>query len=221
MNIKITKEEHLLLMDRREEFIVIGSHLYGTNNESSDRDILCFYTDNEVDYSGLPNHHQFQYDGEDTDYIWTTKQQFMRNLQSGDSTINADVVMFTDYLTDDPILKLKIVHTYKIIRAFLGFANRDIKQINKNPKKGHHAVRSVYCAEMLLGEKLPNLQVIRELHKQQPNIKSLQTQCNDLRKQLNSLYEVNKIETYYVPDVNGTLKQKLYNANNIKEFRYD
>lgn len=77
MNIKINKEQHERLLPRCIHQIPMGSHLYGTNNENSDLDILCIYKpfENWQLLESLPNYHQYQYDCEETntDFIYCTE----------------------------------------------------------------------------------------------------------------------------------------------------
>jgi len=62
MNIIINKQEKEQLDSIVLRNFEIGSHLYGTNNENSDLDILSIYSTPEIElYSSLPNYHQFQH----------------------------------------------------------------------------------------------------------------------------------------------------------------
>jgi predicted nucleotidyltransferase len=230
MNIKISKEEHEYLNEHLIESFVIGSHLYGTQNENSDMDVLCIY-DNEHLMSispeicnYLPNYHQFQYDDTENNkqYIWTSKEQFFKNLFSGDSTINADVIMFYESLHN----RLQICRTYKVIKAFIGFANRDLKDIKKKNKL-FHAHRSLYCASMLLRNELPTLEDIKHIAEQPYDVAFLREWNKNLRELCNELYEKGHLEMYCIPAMPKSLtpQNKLLNslvyANNTKEFKYD
>ncbi|MCU0329313.1 MAG: hypothetical protein MUE53_10005, partial [Chitinophagales bacterium] len=127
MNIIFSEEEHLFLQSQIIQTIIFGSRLYGSHNESSDTDKLCIYKTSDIElHSGLPNIHQFQFKDKDNniDYIYCSELQFWKNLLSGDSTINADIVLFTDLYPS----KLEICRTYKTIKAYLGFAKRDLQK---------------------------------------------------------------------------------------------
>lgn len=220
MNIIINKEEHLFLQSQLIQAIKVGSHLYGTNNESSDTDYLCIYKTSEVEIqSGLPNFHQFQYKDieNNTDWNYCSELQFWKNLQSGDATINADIVLFSNLYAN----QLEICRTYRILKAYLGFAKRDLRDVKKNlRKKLIHAARGLYCAETLLNNELPNTKEIHAIFAKELNLAELITKENDLRTRLNALYDGNQISNYYVEQCGHPLWQKLLDSNNVKEFRY-
>jgi predicted nucleotidyltransferase len=220
MNIIINEEEHEWLQQQIVKEFIVGSHLYGTSNADSDTDYLCLYQTSEVElYSGLPNVHQFQYKDEiaSVDWNYCSALQFWKNLYKGDSTINADIILFTDYRHN----KLEICRTYKIIKAYLGFAKRDIKQISKEgSKKAVHAARGLYCAEMLLKNELPSLQDIQQVYLQRFGVENLQVKEQHLRAIANQQYDDGLLKNYYIEECSNPLLQKLLNSNNNKEFRY-
>lgn len=217
MNIKINKEQYLRLKEYIGLEFIFGSKMYGTDTSSSDTDILCFYTPPESwlpFMDTLPNNHQFQYDDleSNTQYIFTTVDQFLRNQASGDSMINTEIILFTDmFETED---KVEICRTYKIIKALLGFAKRDLKHKGRQ----FHVKRAVYLAEKLLNNELPSLSEVKSLQKEiyDINVRII----NVLRERLNKLYETDKIPLYYIPRVEDSLLQLLLDSNNIKEFKY-
>jgi len=220
MNIIINKEEHLFLQTRILQSIKIGSHLYGTNNEHSDSDFLCIYKTSDVElHSGLPNFHQFQYKDieNNTDWNYCSELQFWKNLQSGDATINADIILFTDLHEN----KLEICRTYKTIKAYLGFAKRDLKDAKKDKRrKSIHAARGLYCAESLINNRVPDLNTIQSFYLQEHNTEELIAKENELRIKTNELYDNNHLKNYYIEKCNNVLWQKLLDSNNTKEFRY-
>lgn len=62
MNIPISTEEFNYINQFVLGKAVIGSKLYGTDNENSDTDYLCLYASGRLELeSGLPNTHQFFY----------------------------------------------------------------------------------------------------------------------------------------------------------------
>jgi hypothetical protein len=134
MNIKITEEEFGWLKDKIDntaKIYHIGSRLYETNRDDSDHDILVVYKSLFPSDKIYKNYHQLQYDDIENNAQWilTTEESFWGNLLSGDSSINADVVMF--YGDYDYHSKLNICRTSNIIKSFIGFAKRDIKYANK------------------------------------------------------------------------------------------
>jgi hypothetical protein len=225
MNIKITKEEYNYVLDNALVLSrqVVGSRMYGTNTEKSDTDILIVYKNFMESDNYYPNYHQLQYDDieNNTQYILTTETQFFRNLYSGDSTINFDVVLYyTAHRTKDD--KLNMLRTFNIIKAFIGFAKRDIKQVNIGKNKLFHIERSLYCAEELLHDRLPNTELFIGFGKND-DITYFKNKEIELRKMCNALFEVGDLTMYpklpIFEPVND-LERKIIEANNIKEFKY-
>lgn len=224
MNIKIKKGEHGELMAKKIHDCVIGSKLYGTDAENSDTDILCIFEPGRSWSASMayPSQHQFQYDdvANNTQYIWTTILQFWRNLNSGDSTINADVVLFGKNpvsVTDS--WRLKSVRNYKVVKAYIGFARRDLKNY-KGKNKLFHAERSLYCAECIMNGQLPTIEVIQDIAKSPQDRLELIAWESDLRKRCNTMYEKDELKTYSIAVTGDKLLQKLLDSNNIKEFKY-
>ena len=225
MNIKITLEEHKQLLNWQLGTQVVGSHLYGTNTDKSDTDILCFYDDRMfVDcYNHFPNYHQFQYDDVENNiqYLWTSIPQFWKNQISGDSAINTDVVLFGDswFKLWDDTKRLKYCRTYKVIKSHLGFAKRDMKQYNK-PKNAFHVNRCLYIAECLIKNQMPSLTIIKNI--EIFNLNDVQVLEKTLRKELNRLYDSGDILTYFIPEAanSNPLYKKLLQSNNTREFKY-
>jgi len=218
MNIMIDEQEHEYLQQLVTQRYTIGSHLYGTAHANSDLDYLCLYPATELELrSPLPNAHPFLYKDKVTNIDWnySSDLQFSRNLLSGDSTVNADVVLFTDREKE----KLSWCRTYKVIRAYLGYAKRDLKQANK-AKKMAHAARELYCAELLLDNRLPTLDGLRAACLKQQSATELQEKEQGLRAQANSLYDAGLLHNYYITKEDNSLWHKMLQANNTKAFRY-
>ncbi|MBX7227210.1 MAG: hypothetical protein K1X55_14335 [Chitinophagales bacterium] len=219
MNIIIQQEEHVFLQGLVIKKYRMGSHLYGLARPDSDIDYLCIYRTSEVEKaSGLPNGHQFQYkeSSPSIDWIYCSELQFWKNLFSGDATINADIVLFSG----DWQNSLEICRTYKVIKAYLGFGKRDLKQIKEGTHKLYHAARSLYCAEQLLQNQLPTIQGIQDLHGSKQDVQDLIEKEQALRAELNRQYDAQALKTYYVDSCDHPLWQKLLDSNNIKEFKY-
>lgn len=160
MNLHINKEKFDFLM--KSKIIgkyLIGSHLYGTNDENSDTDYLVIYYPfrNQL-LSAFNNHHQFQYkDTENNiDYNFVDVITFVKNLVKGDSTINYELLFSKEFKESklgflcDYIEEFR---TYTIIKAYLGFADRDLRLLNqrktdKDRLSGmFHAQRSYIMAQ--------------------------------------------------------------------------
>jgi len=229
MNIHISKHEHEMLLEHKIEEYLIGSHFYNTNIKDSDIDKLMIYDDVIFDEEPIvtkcfPNIHQFQYKDveNNTDYIWTSLQQFWKNLYSGDSTINVEVVLFDENFPND-FNKISFLRTYKIIKSFLGFAKRDLKQSNEGVHKVKHAYKGLYIAECLLYKSLPLKEYIKDIFNDENLLKrkgELSNIHDILRNELNQFYNDGTIPTYYIPKIENSLYKKLIESNNIKEFKY-
>lgn len=148
--------------------VEFGSNLYGLKNKDSDTDIMLIYLDSEFDRSScFKNHHQFQYKDVDNniDYIICSLSGFIKNLCSGDSTINVEIVQsgvfknheqlfFLDEYKDDFL-------TYKVVKSFLGLSKRDLTDYNKQKtirdknKAIFHGVRGyVFAKDISFNKKL-------------------------------------------------------------------
>jgi hypothetical protein len=224
MNIKITKEEFDYIKDNATVVfeVIMGSRMYGTAKETSDTDILMVCKD--MFYSDLyyPNYHQLQYDDveNNTQYVICTERQFYKNLFSGDATINADVVLYHFNWSDER--KLNTLRTFNIIKAFIGFAKRDLKQIDKGKNKLFHIERGLYCAKMLIGNKLPNVEIIKTMGTC-TDIVALKKLEEILRKRCNDLFDKGELTMFPkkpVIDPINSIEAKIIEANNIKEFKY-
>lgn len=220
MNIIIDQEEHEFLQSITLNRFLVGSRLYGTAREDSDTDYLCVYATSEEElYAGLPTAHQFQYKDLEgnTDWNYCSELQFRKNLYSGESVIQADIVLFTSYSDK----KLALCRTYKVIKAYLGFARRDLKEAGKGrEQKLWHAARSLYCAAELLEGWLPDLAGIQNLYGRQHDQQQLEEQEQHLRAIANRQYEQGTLQLYYIEACGHPLWQKLLNSNNTKAFRY-
>ena len=162
MNLHINKEKFDTLMNSNivGKFI-IGSHLYNLNDEKSDKDILVVYHafKNQL-VNSFTNHHQFQYKDleNNVDYNFVDSISFIRNLVSGDSTINYELI-WTDEMKNSEMSFLYDMRykfrTYNIIKSYLGFADRDCRLMFKRKDdrdkiKGlHHIYRGLYFAKSI------------------------------------------------------------------------
>lgn len=222
MNIKIKIEEHERLCSSDYDEYLFGSRLFGTHTSKSDYDYLRVYkyesVFNTFDYY-LPNIHSFQYDDKEnnTQYLWMTKQQFWKNLYSGDGTMQSDVILFDDKFNDEEAIRL--CRTYKIIRAYCGVAKRDLK-LHSNRKKVFHVERSLYIAQCLIDGELPRLENIKIFSQRFGNVEELKRLEKKLRNIASKLYENKELHNYLVPNTNDELLNKMLKANNIREFKY-
>lgn len=224
MNIKINDVELSEISLHIENSYVIGSRMYNTHTEESDFDVLYIIKPFLKSDMYYPNWHQFQYDSPDgrRQYIFTTKERFYRNLFSGESTINADIVMFTDFDDLNPSDKLNHCRTYNIIKAFLGFAKRDLNRYNIGKNKHFHAARSIYCAEKLMNNELPKLDELSTYVSLTSD--ELFVKCVDLRKRCNNMMNSKELTIFpkqLIFEPESSLERKIMESNNVLEFKYD
>ena len=141
---------------------VVGSHMYGTNTETSDTDYLYIYATSENELNSfIKTHHQLQYKEDGIDYNFVSLHNFMNNTLNGDSSINFEVINSDALIgTDLEFLNTyrKSFLTYTIVRSYLGFARRDIKHFFRAEteydklKRLKHIVRGyLYSVDMING----------------------------------------------------------------------
>jgi len=184
---------------------IVGSHLYKLNNKDSDFDILTIYKENNNSF--LWEHHQLQYNTED-DLLFTSLNTFIRNILTGDSTINFEVLMSDELYGTE--LEFLIQHrkefiTYNLIKSYLGLAKRDFKN-RKDPKKLSHFLRGVYFAEMLMNSnfKLFDYEGYEDVKSAKEGTlldkefiaQSAELKMLELRTELNNRLKSNKISLY-------------------------
>ena len=227
MNIKITKEQHERLCKTWFKEYIFGSQLHGIATENSDEDYIRLYPFDDAFPSEmfsmpyyLPNIHPFQYDDVDSNkqYVWMSEEQFWRNLWSGDGNMVADVVLLSGKFSDP----LHLCRTYKICKAYLGVAKRDLKLHGGVEKKRFHAYRSLMMAEKLMDNVLPTTQDIVDLKASNlPSTDALKYKEGALRDRLNLMYNNGEILSYPKFEVYDTLLGMMFDSNNIKEFKYE
>lgn len=134
--------------------IPFGSHVYGLNNENSDEDFICIYAESYIERNSfLWEHHNFQIKENNTDFIFTSLNNFIRNLMNGDMPGNLESIWLPEmeqsllsYLYD---IREEFI-SYANIRSFLGYAKRDLKHSLRDDSRLCHAYRSVISAKKLL-----------------------------------------------------------------------
>ena len=224
MNVKINKKLHDELCKLEYKEYIFGSHLHGIATEASDRDFIRVVRDDFYErFSSLakyyPNIHSFQYDDVDSNsqYVWLTKKQFYHNLFSGDGNMIADVVLLSGEFED----ALHLTRTYKIIKAYLGVAKRDLKMHPNCKKKRFHARRSLMMAWALMSGELPKVSTIKLLKiLPEKTTRELLDREKRYRVILNSKLDSGLITHYPVMKESDTLAQVMADCNNIREFKY-
>jgi hypothetical protein len=229
MNVKISKEQHECLSKLEYKEYVFGSKLHGISTKNSDFDYVRvikddFYSEFVTLAIYLPNIHSWQYDDKinNSQYVWMTNKQFYQNLFSGDGGMIADIVLLSGEF-ENPLF---LCSTYKIIKAYLGVAKRDLKLHGNLDKKKFHALRSLYMAEKLMNGELPTIDGIKLLNNNYngcylPSKESLIARELELRTKLNEILNSREITLYPQFIENNDLVQIMVNSNHITEFKYD
>lgn len=227
MNIKITKEQFDKLLTFEIRRFLFGSQLHGIATIDSDFDYVVVVNDKIYSFFDtkavyLPNIHSYQFDceGENTQYVLMTETQFYRGLFSGDGNMLADIVLLSGEF-ENPMF---LCRTYKIIKAYLGVAKRDLKLHGNVPKKRFHALRSLYMAEKVIDGVLPSVKDIKLLYNSYgeypPSKESLMKEQDLLRDTLNNMLNNSEIDLYPKFEESNKLIQIMVDSNNIKEFKY-
>ncbi len=203
MNIYINNEEIFEQLKQASLVkVLIGSHMYGLNNENSDIDYLYIYatSHNEL-LTPFQTHHQLQFKENRIDHNFVSLHTFLINLLKGDSTINFEVI-HSNALNNTELEFLNIFKndfiTYTIIRSYLGFCKRDVKQYYKmeteylKNKRLSHIIRGVkYAKEMILNqfnfEKCNNelYSILKKIDINCVNLKEFDIEISQLREELN------------------------------------
>jgi predicted nucleotidyltransferase len=153
MNIHINEDKFLTLSNApKVGTFEIGSVLYGMNDEHSDKDYLTIYYPfkNQI-FNPFVNHHQFQYKDieNNIDHNFVDIITFVKNLVSGDSVINFELVFSNQFVGTelDFLYRMrKEFCTYNVAKAYLGFAKRDCTQLHKR-KTEHDRRRGIMHIE--------------------------------------------------------------------------
>jgi hypothetical protein len=243
MNIHINKEDYNNIIIANHVKLPIGSVVYGLNDEHSDEDYLLIYQPfvHQIN-NPFMNHHQFQYKENNVDYNLVDYIIFIKNLVSGDSTINFELLWADEFNNENNQINWlseykKDFITYNIINAYIGFAKRDIKYFNKrltdiDKKRGLvHINRSVTFASELLydnnltlkNEKLleykkdiTNLIIKDDIYNSDLfiNYKNI---LESLKKELNLRLENKTINRYLNPEKQESIVYKLNYLNTIRK----
>lgn len=230
MNIYINKDEFNELKKYTIGEYQFGSVLYGLNKQNSDIDILHLYNSPKewketLDFYNI--NHQFQYKDieNNIDNIFTSVEQFWKNLTTGDSTINCDIFLFNEDFNGafDAEYRLKFVRTYRILKAYLGFAKRDFKKVTEGKHKVIHGARCIYMVETLLKNELPTIDGLKNYVKDITikDVFNLIDKEIELRYKITEMLNRNEIKHYYMPKITDNLLNKLLQSINIIEFKYD
>lgn len=230
MNIHITDKNLVSNLNSSKLLsIEVGSSMYGTNDSLSDKDYLTIYLTSKSElYSSSFSHHQIQYKDLDNniDYNFVSIHSFIRNLLSGDSTINFEIINTNKLIGT----KLEFLYnnrfeffTYNIIRSYLGLARRDLKEMSSLSnsrdiaKKLAHAYRGYEFAKMIydgdfsienITDEIRNkIFELKNIDKSLNHIefKNIRTNIEELRSELNFKLDKGEIIRY----LNSSFQRKL------------
>lgn len=128
--------------------VQFGSYLYGTMSENSDIDYLYIYrTSNDELNSFLNSSHQMQFKEQGIDHNFVSIHAFIRNLISGDSTVNFECLFSNEMANSKELSFLYDMRhefiSYTLIKSYLGLAKRDIKMLNSQKTESDKI--SAYC----------------------------------------------------------------------------
>ena len=213
--------------------IEVGSSMYGLKHKKSDTDILCIYNTSKNELNSVfKSFHQIQLKKNNTDYLFTNIHNFISNSISGESTINFEVIN-SKKLINSPLNFLyenkKMFINYKVLKAYTGFAKRDIKRINidaktdfEKNKKVTHILRSILFAEKILNNielELSENEInliknkiwnISDFRNRELYLKSLSDRNEKLRKQITGLYNNNKLIKYMKIENQKYIDNKIF-----------
>lgn len=193
---------------------VIGSSMYGTNDENSDIDYLYIYVPSISERNTFyPSHHQLQYKENGVDHNFVNLFTFFKNCINGDSTINFEIINH-ESIKNSPLVFLwdmkHAFYNYKILRSYNGLARRDIRELPKQTseadksKKLAHVLRGHEFSKMIM-EKTFNPIITEELKSKIKRIKAidhwnerktvtefLKEEVENYRKYISELYDSDK-----------------------------
>ena len=108
MNIPISKEQSDRLKRHSKRMLLYGSRLFGTHTKDSDYDYVFLYEYDDVfdEKYFLPNIHSFQYSNDVEDNIYMTYEQFWNAFYNADGTLYADIILFSDWFSNDNSLNM-------------------------------------------------------------------------------------------------------------------
>ncbi len=222
--------------------IEVGAPLYGLQDENSDTDILCVYFPfRNQTFSFVQTHHQLQFKDPETntDYLFADVFSFVRNALSGDSTLNVEA-MHSELLTETPLHFLYTnrhsFYNYPIIKAYLGFASRDLRHYWQQPtereavKKYMHAERSyLFAQQIVTGELLLNDPVLLQkkilfstfaIQERKDYLEQLQTEIAAFRKGITKAVEMKTLIRYMLPACQKKIDQGLATLSQTPYYQY-
>lgn len=135
--------------------VLVGSRMYGIHHDKSDYDYLYIYPrPKNLSHSYLWDNHQLQFNEKGVNHIFTDVNTFVRNILTGDSTINFETLHSDEFKNENSLNVISYLYfnriqfySFNIMKAYLGFAQRDLTYCTKkgiNQKRLIHAQRCLY-----------------------------------------------------------------------------
>ncbi len=245
MNIHINKDLFSFILENTTCYkFLIGSKLYGISDENSDLDYLIVYHSfrNQI-LNPFTNPHQLQYKDleNNIDYNLVDIVTFVRNLTSGDSTINYEIINSSEIRKTDLSFLYDLRNSFKtfnIAKAYLGFAKRDIKHFfvrsdMKDMISGLlHIERSISISKYIMGYNYTLEGIYTSLFeykkylyeskfKRKEDFKKLlddyKLKVDDLRNELTDIHNSKKIIKYLEPSIQVLISNKLNEIVSISD----
>lgn len=222
MNIHLDDDNILNVMrDSTIATFEFGSKIYGLENSDSDIDDIAIVAHNDFFANTfLWEHHTLQSVSEERDTIFTNMQLLVRNLMTGDSTCYFETLhtnqcagTVLEFLSD----RREWFYNFATIRAFLGYARRDIKHAKDNGKRFSHALRCYYSAKMLFEDHYYTNYLYDYDKSAYSLVKALKNDTHNMSNRDLGV-EIKKVRD----DIDSLRKQvsESFNSNNRRYYRY-
>lgn len=145
MNIIISEDLHNKLQKYVVSTIEFGSALKGESTANSDKDLLHIVE--SVDWwvsSSVANQHLLQFKTGNVDHIYCNAHTFVKSLLDGDTTVFLEMHNYGGLNNTclEFLSKYNFIF-YRSLRAYLGLARRDIKDIGKLWKNKESMIRKI------------------------------------------------------------------------------
>jgi predicted nucleotidyltransferase len=210
----------------------VGSHTYGLEDAESDVDTFYVYAPSKTERNSFTfTHHQLQYKDGGADHIFANVFTFIRNTLNGDSVLNFEAI-HNPALATTPLGFLYEMRdafvNIKVIRAYLGLARRDLKQIgnaadtrSKN-KRLIHAHRGLLFAQGLwdgtfsltpdvsFRERMEAIKTITEDTVRNSQAAEVAREVDRVRKMVNDTTPPARVSRFMCPKMQDKLDQHLY-----------
>ncbi len=199
INTKKVIDDHIIFSS------LFGSRTYYNHDytSTSDSDIICIYTPSTIEQNTVfYTNHQLQYNDDirNIDYVYTNYHQFIKNIISGDATLNIEVVFKSmkdtcfDFLYQN---RFELLHN-KLFKCYLGMARRDLKEASKSDnymKKINHANRGYLFAKQLMENPESfdcKYQLLEHMDYKESSLfcGDLMNKINDLREKINHEHKI-------------------------------